>query len=87
MPLTLPDAYYGFDFEASGEGESAFVALVISDAVDLAGVAPKTRGLKVELSARETLSEIVSRLQKTWTDDLHKRGIRWSVGTLRYQVE
>lgn len=87
VPLTLPDEYYGFDFEASGKGESAFVALVVSDAVDLADVAPKTRGLKVELSARETLSEIVSRLQKTWTDELGKRGIRWSVGTLRYHVE
>ncbi|NVD41199.1 caspase family protein [Ensifer sp. HO-A22] len=87
VPLTLPDEYYGFDFEASGEGESAFVALVVSDAVDLADVAPKTRGLKIELSARETLSEIVSRLQQAWTDDLDKRGIRWSVGTLRYHVE
>ncbi|WP_457583035.1 caspase family protein [Ensifer canadensis] len=87
MPLTLPDEYYGFDFEASGKGESAFVALVVNDPVDMAEVAPKTRGLKVELSARETLSEIVSRLQKTWTEDLDKRGIRWSVGTLRYHVE
>ncbi len=87
VPLTLPDEYYGFDFEASEEGDSAFVAFVISDAVDLADVAPKTRGLKVELSARETLSEIVSRLQQAWTDDLEKRGIRWSVGTLRYHVE
>ncbi|WP_457586217.1 DUF4384 domain-containing protein [Ensifer canadensis] len=87
VPLTLPDEYYGFDFEASGKGESAFVALVVSDAVDLSDVAPKTRGLKIELSARETLSEIVSRLQQAWTDDLEKRAIRWSVGTLRYHVE
>ena len=87
VPLTLPDEYYGFDFEASGEGESAFVALVVNDPVDLAAVAPKARGLKVELRARETLSEIVSRLQKTWTEDLDKRGIRWSVGMLRYHVE
>ncbi|MGF6171813.1 caspase family protein [Ensifer sp. 4252] len=87
VPFTLPDEYYGFDFEASGKGESAFVALVVNDAVDLVDVAPKTRGLKVELNAREALSEIVSRLQKTWTDDLDKRGIRWSVGILRYHVE
>lgn len=87
VPLTLPDEYYGFDFEASGKGEGAFVALVVNDAVDLTDVAPATRGLKVELSARETLGEIVSRLQKTWTGDLDKRGIRWSVGTLRYRVD
>lgn len=87
VPLTLPDEYYGFDFEASGKGESAFVALVVSDAVDLMEVAPSTRGLKIELGARETLSEIVARLQKTWTEGLDRRGIRWSVGTLRYHVE
>ncbi|MEI2300322.1 caspase family protein [Ensifer sp. MJa1] len=87
VPLTLPDEYYGFEFEASGEGENVFVALVVADPVDLSDVAPKTRGLKVELNARETLSEIVARLQKTWTDDLDRRGIRWSVGTLSYRVE
>ncbi|WP_104667235.1 caspase family protein [Ensifer adhaerens] len=87
VPLTLPDDYYGFDFEASGEGENVFVALVVSDAVDLNEVAPRERGLKVELNARETLGEVVARLQKTWADDLDRRGIRWSVGTLRYRVE
>jgi hypothetical protein len=87
VPMTLPDEYYGFDFEASGEGESAFVGLVVNDAVDLSEVAPRTRGLKIELDARRTLSEVVARLQKTWTEDLDRRGIRWSVGTLRYRVE
>lgn len=87
VPLTLPDDYYGFDFEASGDGESVFVALVVSDAVDLSEVAPRARGLKIELNAREALGDIVARLQKTWTDDLDRRGIRWSVGTLRYRVE
>ncbi|RAS06125.1 uncharacterized protein DUF4384 [Ensifer adhaerens] len=87
VPLTLPDEYYGFDFEASGEGDGIFVALVVSDAVDLSDLAPISRGLKVEVDARETLSEIVARLQKNWTEDLDTRGIHWSVGTLRYRVE
>ncbi|HEV7318324.1 MAG TPA: caspase family protein [Ensifer sp.] len=87
VPLTLPDEYYGFDFEAAGEGESAFVAFVVDDAVDLSEVAPRTRGLKIELDARRTLSDVVARLQKTSSDDLDTRGIRWSVGTLRYRVE
>ena len=86
-PLTIPDDYYGFDFEASGEGDGIFVALVVSDAVDLSDLAPISRGLKVEVDARETLSEIIARLQKNWTEDLDTRGIHWSVGTLRYRVE
>ncbi|OJF90001.1 caspase family protein [Pararhizobium antarcticum] len=85
--LTMPDDYYGFDFEADGSGESIMVAIVVSDAVDLDSLAPYERGLKVELNARETLSDIVARLQKTWTGDLENRGIQWSMTTLKYSVE
>jgi len=85
--LTMPDDYYGFDFEADGSGESIMVAIVVSDAVDLKAVAPYSRGLKVELNARETLSDIVARLQKTWTGDLENRGIKWSMATMKYTVD
>ncbi len=85
--LTMPDDYYGFDFEADGSGESIMVAIVVSDAIDLKAVAPYSRGLKVELNARETLSDIVARLQKTWTGDLENRGIKWSMATMKYTIE
>ncbi len=85
--LTMPDDYYGFDFEADGSGESIMVAIVVSDDIDLTSVAPYARGLKVELNARETLSDIVARLQKTWTGDLENRGIKWSMATLKYTID
>ncbi len=85
--LTIPDDYYGFDFEADGNGESVLVALVVSDPVDLKDVAPATRGLKATTAARDTVSSIVTRLQKTWTGDLDTRGIQWSMGTLKYTIE
>ncbi len=85
--LTIPDDYYGFDFEADGNGESVFVALVVSDPVDLKDVAPATRGLKAPTAARDTVATIVGKLQKTWTGDLDTRGIKWSMGTLKYTVE
>jgi hypothetical protein len=85
--LTIPDDYYGFDFEADGSGENMLVAIVVSDAVDLQDVAPSSQGLNGELDARQSLSEIVARLQKTWTGDAENRGVRWSLGTLKYTVE
>ncbi|SIQ00410.1 protein of unknown function [Rhizobium sp. RU20A] len=85
--LTIPDDYYGFDFEADGKGDSVLVALVVSDPVDLKDVAPATRGLKAASAARETVSSIVTRLQKTWTGDLDTRGIQWQMGTLTYTIE
>lgn len=85
--LTIPDDYYGFDFEADGQDENMLVAIVVSDAVDLKDVAPSTQGLNTELDARQSLSEIVARLQKTWSGDVENRGVRWSLGTLKYTVQ
>jgi metacaspase-1 len=85
--LTIPDDYYGFDFEADGSGENMLVAIVVSDDLDLRDVAPAVQGLKTELDARRTLSEIVAKLQKAWTGDAENRGLRWSLGTLKYTIE
>lgn len=86
-PLTIPDDYYGFDFEAEGSGDNMLVAIVVSDAVDLKDIVPSAQGLATELDARHSLSEIIARLQKTWTGDAENRGVRWSLGTLKYSVE
>jgi len=85
--LTIPDDYYGFDFEADGSGENMLVAIVVSDDLDLRDVAPAAQGLNTELDARKSLSEIVAKLQKTWTGDAENRGLRWSLGTLKYTIE
>lgn len=85
--LTIPDDYYGFDFEADGNGENMLVAIVVSDDLDLGRVAPPAQGLTASLDARKSLSDIVSTLQKTWTGDSENRGLRWSLGTLRYRIE
>jgi hypothetical protein len=86
QPLTIPDAYYGFDFEAEGEGENMLVAIVIGDDVDLTPLAPKEQGLSDPIKAREALSEIVARLRKVWTGDAENRGTLWYAGTLRYRI-
>lgn len=85
-PLTIPDAYYGFDFEADGAGESVLVAIVVEDPLDLSKIAPASQGLAEELDARPAIADIVGALRKTWTGDTENRGIRWSLGTLKYTI-
>ena len=87
QPMTIPDAYYGFDFEAEGEGENMLVAIVVEDDVDLTPIAPKEHGLSDPVKAREALSAIVARLRKVWTGDAENRGTFWYAGTLKYRIE
>ena len=86
VPLTIPDDYYGFDFEAEGPGENVLVAIVVADDVDLTTVAPNDYGLTKELDARTTVAEIAGALKQTWTRDAENRSVDWSLGLLKYAV-
>jgi hypothetical protein len=86
VPLTIPDDYYGFDFEADGAGENVLVAIVVADEVDLSKVAPANYGLTSARDARSTMAEIVGTLQQTWTRDAENRGVNWSLGLLKYTI-
>jgi hypothetical protein len=86
VPLTIPDDYYGFDFEADGPSENVLVAIVVADDVDLTRVAPSDYGLTKDLDARTTIADIAGALKQTWTRDVENRSINWSLGLLKYQV-
>lgn len=85
-PLTIPDDYYGFDFEADGPSENVLVAIVVADDIDLTAVAPNDYGLQKELDARTTIADIAGTLQQTWTRDTENRSVNWSLGLLKYRV-
>jgi hypothetical protein len=85
-PLTIPDDYYGFDFEAEGPSENLLLAIVVSDDVDLTKVAPNAYGLTKELDARTTIADIAGTLKQTWTRDTENRSVNWSLGLLKYAV-
>lgn len=85
-PLTIPDDYYGFDFEAEGPSENVLVAIVVADDVDLTKVAPNGYGLTKQLDARTTIAEIAGTLKQTWTRDTENRSVNWSLGLLKYTV-
>ncbi|WLR94199.1 caspase family protein [Shinella zoogloeoides] len=86
MPLTIPDDYYGFDFEAEGPSENVLVAIVVADDVDLTKIAPNDYGLSKELDARTTIADIAGTLKQTWTRDAENRSVNWSLGLLKYTV-
>ena len=86
VPLTIPDDYYGFDFEADGAGENILVAIVVADDVDLTKVAPASYGLTADLNARSTIADVAGTLQQTWTREAENRGIKWSLGLLKYTI-
>lgn len=85
-PITIPDDYYGFDFEAEGPSENVLVAIVVADDVDLTKIAPSDYGLTKELDARTTIAEIAGALNGTWTRDTENRSVNWSLGLLKYTV-
>jgi hypothetical protein len=86
VPLTIPDDYYGFDFEAEGPSENVLVAIVVADDVDLTKVAPNDYGLTKELDARTTIADIAGTLKQTWTRDAENRSVNWSLGLLKYAI-
>lgn len=85
-PITIPDDYYGFDFEAEGPSENVLVAIVVADDVDVTNVAPADYGLTKELDARTTIADIAGTLKQTWTRDTENRSVNWSLGLLKYAV-
>lgn len=85
-PITIPDDYYGFDFEAEGPSENVLVAIVVGDDVDLTKVAPNDYGLTKELDARTTIADIAGTLKQTWTRDTENRSVNWSLGLLKYTI-
>ena len=87
VPLTIPDDYYGFDFEAEGPSENVLVAIVIADDVDTTAIAPNDYGLTKNLDARTTIADIAGTLNQTWTRDAENRGVSWSLGLLKYRVD
>lgn len=85
-PITIPDDYYGFDFEAEGPGENVLVAIVVTDDVDLTKLAPNDYGLTKALDARATIADIAGALKQTWTRDAENRSVNWSLGLLKYSI-
>ena len=90
QPLTIPDAYYGFEFTVEPPlGQGRVVALVTEDAIDLSDIVQAKRGLTVVASEREStdfLARLAERLRKPWTGDTLNRQARWAIAVADYET-
>ena len=87
-PITIPDAYYGFDFKASEPtGKGALIAIVTEDAVPLEDLV-KPHGDFATISDPDAyLAELAKRLREIWTADHANRALNWSMAELPYEIE
>ncbi len=89
-PLSLPDATYGFAFEATDRGPSSLIALVVEDAADVDDILGENLDLEALKDPKKLIAALASRLRKpleTKLDDQPNRRIKWAYATVDYVVE
>lgn len=89
-PLKIPDASYGFAFEATDKGKGTLIALVAEEAADLKSLASRQLDFEPLTNVEKVLAAIAKRLHAPYeTEDLDKpnRAYRWSFATVKYEVE
>ena len=89
-PLTLPDATYGFAFEATDPGPSQLIALVVEESADVGDILGKHLDMETLKEPKKLISALAEKLRRpleTRLDDEPNRRIRWSYATVDYEVE
>lgn len=89
-PLTLPDATYGFAFEATDAGPSQLIALVVEESADVGDILGKHLDMETLKEPKKLISALAEKLRRpleTPLDDEPNRRIRWSYATVDYEVE
>jgi hypothetical protein len=86
-PLTIPDAYYGFEFKAAEPvGQGTLLAVVTEDPVDLQAVVTPYKDLQVVPNGEDYLTTLAARLQEPWRQDTANRQTHWSLGKLDFTI-
>ncbi len=86
-PITVPDAYYGFDFRASEPtGEGTMIALVTQDNIDIAQLLEENGSLASMSDPKIYLAELAAALTRVWTNDRVNRSARWSRALKGYTI-
>ena len=89
-PLTIPDATYGFAFEATDQGDSSLIALVVEEAADVDEILARNLDLETLDDPDELLRALAEKLRRpleTTLDDEPNRRIRWAFTMRDYVVD
>lgn len=88
VPITIPDAYYGFKFTASEPyGEGILVAIVTEDKLKIDELLDANRAISVVAKPNAYLTQLASSLLKVWNDDKKNRELKWSLATRKYTIK
>lgn len=86
-PITVPDAYYGFEFTASKPvGKGTLLAIVIEDKLALGDILSQHGGLKPITNGADYLAQLAKRLRQIWHQDGNNRPVRWSLAEKEYRI-
>ena len=87
-PITVPDAYYGFDFTASEpRGEGTVLAIVLEDDLSLNDIVGGNLNLDPIADRDRYLAELAKRVREIWSKDERNRALRWSLALATYRIE
>lgn len=86
-PITVPDAYYGFEFTASPPtGEGTMLAIVTEDDVDLSDLLSSHGDFEPVQGAENYLAQLAERLMGIWDQDDRNRALAWSLARKNYSI-
>ena len=87
-PITVPDAYYGFDFTASEpRGEGTVLAIVLEDDLSLNDIVGGHLNLDPIADRDRYLAELAKRVREIWSKDERNRELRWSLAVATYRID
>ncbi len=86
-PITIPDAYYGFQFRAREPvGRGQLLAIVSEDPVPLDSLLNQHKDLQVIARPETYLTALVQPLRQPWTGDRFNRQVAWSLVKVKYEI-
>lgn len=87
-PITIPDAYYGFQFTAEEPaGLGTLIALVTEDPIALQDLLDGNKDLEVISDAKLYMSQLAQRLRKPWSTRTKNRTMEWSMTSSEYFIQ
>ena len=86
-PITIPDAYYGFQFVAREPlGRGQLLAIVSEDPAPLDNLLAQHKDLQVIARPETYLTALVEPLRQPWTGDQFNRQVEWSLVKVDYEI-
>jgi hypothetical protein len=86
--ITIPDAYYGFEFTATAPaGVGTLIALLTEDPISVQDLFDANKSLEVISDAKLYMSKLAQRLRMPWSSQNKNRTMEWSMTSAEYFIQ